>query len=359
MNQLTGKLNIVAAIAAKDILDAFKYRLVFGLIAAIFLLGLLPGMIVWAIEPPYTDVVIYDQGNSSLVLALDEAEEFRVQQVQSIQILSAYLYNTFEPKLGLVIPAGYDQAQASGQALELQGYVTWADRSRAQSMKSEMEGNIEVLIGAPVVIQLTGKTLYPPPGDNLYAGLLALNAVTVILLMGILLVPNLIIEEKQSRTLEALLVSPASNSQVVAGKALAGSFYVLVAAIIIFGINWRAIVHWELILFFTLGAAAFSVAVGMVLGNSFERQQDTVGISMVLIVLLIGALLALKLSLDLPDFLVSLIRWVPSVPLAEIFEFVFLEHVDWAAVWWGLGMILLVSAPFYALAVWQVRRLDR
>ena len=48
----------------------------------------------------------------------------------------------------------------------------------------------------------------------------------------------------KNKTLEALLVSPASAGQVVLGKALAGSFYVLLGGGLFFGLNWAAVTNW-------------------------------------------------------------------------------------------------------------------
>ena len=45
---------------------------------------------------------------------------------------------------------------------------------------------------------------------------------------ALMLIPYLMLEEKQTKTLDALLTSPASPGQVVLGKALAGFFYILV-----------------------------------------------------------------------------------------------------------------------------------
>ena len=62
----SGKLidgfHIVWAIAAKDILEALKSRLVVSLVAILCLLVLLPRMLAWAIDPPYTVVAVYDLG---------------------------------------------------------------------------------------------------------------------------------------------------------------------------------------------------------------------------------------------------------------------------------------------------------
>ena len=159
--------------------------------------------------------------------------------------------------------------------------------------------------------------------------------------------------------MEALLVSPTSISQVVVGKALAGLFYVMVAAVVVFAINWSGVVHWEMALLFMLGIGVFTVAVGLVLGSFFERQQDVVGLTMLLIVIFIGTLFVDMLGLDIPMAVQAILPWVPSVALAEILRFVFLENIPWEAALVKLGRVLAISALLYAVVVLKVRRSDR
>jgi ABC-2 type transport system permease protein len=166
--------------------------------------------------------------------------------------------------------------------------------------------------------------------------MVTVTPVTVILMMGINLVPALLFEEKGTKTLEALLVSPASISQVVVGKALAGLFYVIVSAGVVFAINWTGVVHWDVAILFVLGIGVFSVGVGLVLGSFFERQQDVVGLTMVLLVVFIGALFVDMLSL-----------------------YIFLEYTPWLEIWVKLGSVGIISILLYILVVWKVRREDR
>ena len=178
-------------------------------------------------------------------------------------------------------------------------------------------------------------------------------------MMGVQLVPTLIFEEKQTKTMDALLVSPASISQVVVGKALAGLFYVLVSAGVMFAINWAGVVHWEVALLFVLGIGVFSVGVGLVLGSFFERQQDVASLTVLLLVVFIGALFVDMLGLDMPAVVQAMLAWVPSVALAEILRFVFLESTPWVQVWTNLGSVLGISLLLYGGVVWKVRRSDR
>jgi len=230
---------------------------------------------------------------------------------------------------------------------------------KAPQLIIDYEEQIEELVGQPVSINVEGNIVYPPADSALWLLMTAITPVIVILMMGIQLVPTLLFEEKQTKTMAALLVSPASISQVVVGKALVGFFYVMVAASVVFAINWVGVVHWEMVLLFVLGTGIFSVGVGLVLGSFFERQQDAVGLTMLLIVFFIGALFASMLGLDMPAVAQAMLPWVPSVALAEIIRFVFLENVPREQALAQFGSVLAISALLYALVVWKVRRSDR
>ncbi len=189
--------------------------------------------------------------------------------------------------------------------------------------------------------------------------LAAINLVVVILIIGIVLVPNLLFEEKQAKTLQALLVSPASISQVVIGKALAGLFYVLVTAVVVFGISWADVTQWGAVLVFVIAGGIFSVALGLVLGSFYEKPQDVAGWITVLLVVFIGAIFVKMVGLKLPPFVESILPWVPSVALAEICRLGFADIAPTSLISLNLCMILTVSLPLYALVVWRIRRSDR
>jgi hypothetical protein len=76
-------------------------------------------------------------------------------------------------------------------------------------------------------------------------------------------------------------------------------------------------------------------------------------------VVFIGALFANMLGMDIPMVVQTMLPWVPSVALAEIIRFVFLETVPWWQVLVNLGSVLAISTLLYAVVVWKVRRSDR
>jgi len=188
---------------------------------------------------------------------------------------------------------------------------------------------------------------------------LTITIMTMMLTIGISLVPFLLFEEKQTKTLDALLVSPAGISQVIIGKALAGFFYVLVTAGIVFAIYWTGVVNWGLASLFVLSIGLFSVALGLVLGSFFERQQEVTGLITLLLVLFIGAMLISMLDLQVPKLIEAIVPIIPSVALGELFSAAFSADPPLVKTIWNLITVLVISFLLYIMVIWKIRRLDR
>lgn len=354
-------LHIIAAITWKDILDAFSNKIILSMIIAMVIMLLVPKGMALIIVPPYTDVVIFDHNSSRLVSALDDSPQFRVQQVDSIDELEQAISSLglgIGAKLGLVVPADFDIHLESEQQLELEGYISWSNRNQATELKTDIENQISDLLDRPVQINLERNFVYPPADMTLMLGILTITLVTLILLIGISLVPFLLFEEKQTKTLDALLVSPASISQVVIGKALAGFFYVLVTAGAVFAIYWTGIVNWGLATLFVLCTGLFSVAVGLALGSFFERQQEVSGLIMVLLVFFIAAMFVELLEFELPLFIRVIIPLIPSVALGKVFVASFSNGAPVSTFLWNIVSVVCISILLYAAVIWKNKRLD-
>ena len=122
---------------------------------------------------------------------------------------------------------------------------------------------------------------------------------------------------------------------------------------------WAEVIHWDMVLLFVISGGIFSVAVGLILGSFFEKQQDVVGWISVLLVILLGTILVKVFGLDLPVLVESILPWMPSIALAEICRAAFSEEYSATQVWNNLWIVLSLSLPLYALAIWKVRRSDR
>jgi ABC-2 type transport system permease protein len=352
-------LNITWAIASKDIVDALRNKVVVSMIIMLSILLLVPKMLPLIFEQPQTTLPVYDMGNSSLVADLRNNPDISVQRLHSEQEFHKALCGAIYPLIGLQIPADFDQLLAMGKQVEFQGYVCWNKRHQVSELEPKLEGILSQSLELPVTIHIEGNIVYPPSSGVLSFSLATINSVLMILMMGVFLVPSLLFEEKEAKTIQALLVSPASIGQVVIGKALAGSFYILVTAVMIFVISWADVIHWDMLILFVIGGGIFSVAVGLVLGSFYEKQQDMVGWMTAILLLLVGAIVVKMLGVELPALVENILPWVPSVALAEICRAAFSETVPVTQVLNDLWIVLTVSLPLYALVIWKVRRSDR
>jgi ABC-2 type transport system permease protein len=91
---------------------------------------------------------------------------------------------------------------------------------------------------------------------------------------GALVVPLLLVEEKEKRTLDFLLTSPASLTEIIAGKALTGVVYSFLIPGLLLAINHKLIGNWPLTLLTVLLGLLFVVAVGLFMGSLFQNTMQ-------------------------------------------------------------------------------------
>lgn len=356
------RLNIIWTIATKDVVDALRNKLIMSLIIGLTLMLIMPKVMGLAIDPPYTSVLVFDPGSSLLAAELEDSPQYRMIRVNSISNLEEAIGSSMTGlgvEFGVAIPPDFNQIVENGEAAELEGYLVWANRGKGEQLRSEFELGFADLMDEPVQINIEGNLVYPPSNSPLFLSILTWTSVIVILSMGLNLVPHLLFEEKQTKTLDALMVSPASAGEVVAGKALAGLFYILVTAGVVFAINWSGVVHWKIAALFAIVSGMFCVALGLVLGSFYERQQEIVGLTMILLVVLVGALFINAMDLEIPAFIQALLPWMPSVALSDILQLSYLEIVPSDQLWQSLGSLFGFSILLFALVIWKVRRLDK
>jgi ABC-2 type transport system permease protein len=361
-SKFSDSLYIILTIASKDILDAIKNRMVVSQIIVVTFILLTVKGLSWVIQPPYTQIMVFDPGNSYLTQVLEDSPDFDVQHAASVEELQQVIGNMgfgLGAELGIAIPDDFDLILDSGDQSEISGYISWANRTKAPALKSEMESALQELTGRSVIVDIEGNIISPPPEIGLLGGLITVFAVTIILLMGIILVPNLVLEEKETRTMEALLISPASISQVVVGKALAGFFYILVTSAIVYIIYWTGVVHWGLTLLFVLASGLFSVALGLTFGMIFNSQQEMTGWLSLTLIVITGSIFIVLIGLDMPDLIETLIKFIPSVALAKIFWASFSTQAEINQVWMNMTIVVVFSVILYGFIIWKVRQLDR
>jgi hypothetical protein len=178
-------------------------------------------------------------------------------------------------------------------------------------------------------------------------------------MVGMMVIPHMMIEERQHKTIDALMISPANGAHIIAAKALTGSVYTLNVLFIALLFNWQLIEHTWLFLLAGVSGAFFSISLGIMLGLGIEtRQQLVLWAWVALIPLLLPVVLSLMDDL-FPVWLIMIFKWVPTAALFRIFR------TSMAGVftpeYFAPQMVSLAvgTAMFLLIDLWLIRRLDR
>ena len=355
-------LRIILAITSKDLLDAIKSKTTLSiLLSALFV------VVIYQVLPKFERpsnlpvVLVYDAGDSALLPALKRSPNLDIYTGYTSQAqLERKLVGGDVPELALTIPPDFDQGLGRGEPPALEGYVQhWVSDSDAAQLRTQAEQEIARIVGHPVKVHLEGNLVYPTPDSGGRSFLTSLAVLIAVTMIGLGLAPHLLVEEKQTRTLDALLVSPAGSGHMVIAKALTGLFYCLLAAAVVLALNANLVLHWGLAIAAVILSGLFVVSVGLLLGSLVGARQVLPVWNMVaMTVLLLPLFLAIMKDL-LPPVAGAIFDWIPTVILSRVLRGSFSR--DLASMAFSLELLVVAACTAAAMAAvaWAVRRSDR
>ena len=357
IRNFTDNIYMAWAIGSKDIVDALKNK---NTRTNIVLLIFIVVFFYWSSTPrPFDkriDVAIYDEGNSSLTdlpTQLGDGYSFRFYEASSLQEMERMMGYK---QLGIVIPSDFDRALEADGEPELSGYILWVHRTRVSDLELKYSDKLSELLGQPVRVNIGQNFVIPQP--DVETSTVQFTILFAVFWMAVTVVPFLMMEEKQTRTMDALLVSPASAGQVIMGKAIAGAFYVLLSGGLFFALNWAYVTYWGLALLAFLCTALFSIGVALALGVFIKSpQQIRLWMFPIVAVLLVPAFFALEPNLTAN--LKAIFSWLPTTALVKMFQFALSSHAPLSQLLKNLAIALGSTALVFAVVIWKVRRADR
>ena len=187
-------------------------------------------------EPP-PRLAVVDQGSSTVtsqLLRLDGVEVDVLDDEQSLRdAVEAHDYDA-----GLLLPPDLDDALATGTTVPLRFYVS--GQSLASTRVVLAVTTLEQLRaaagqgpGTEVVVTRVGDRDYVP----IETRLLPFIVLYAVLIAGLFLPATSLVEEREQRTLDALLVTPLRVSEVLVGKATLGVLLAVVMGWVTLAIN--------------------------------------------------------------------------------------------------------------------------
>jgi len=357
IEKLKDNLYVAWAIGSKDIVDALKQR---GTRVNILLMLVMVVFFYWisTVRPwdKSIEVVVYDEGDSGLFVGtaqLSDGYEIRHIEVSSLGQMKR---NMRYEHWGLVVPADFEQTLASGGEPTLTGYLLWVNRGKVAELEALYSSKLSEHLGQPVRVEI--GTSIVVPSSEIGTTMVNLHILFATLFVAMLLVPALMLEERLTKTLDALLVSPAGVGQVAMGKALAGFFYVVLSGGLFFALNWAHVTNWGLALLGFLLCALFSIGLALAAGSLARTpQQLAIWMAPVMILLIVPSVFA-GFS-DLAPGLKVIFSWLPTTALVSIIQYSFSDSAPMGQLLTNLAIVVVSTALVFAVVVWKVRRADR
>lgn len=357
----TGHLHLVWALATKDIVDALKTKTTLTTIVISLLMVLFYRYFpMLTADGDTLNVLLYAESESALVTELERSPGLAVYSYDSRERLMEVFAGAENVELAVVIPETAVAQQEGGEPITIEGHVMyWVDEAQRAEIKALVEDDLSREFGQPVTLNLSGNDVYFDAGTFFFAFSSTIALLFVTLMIGISIVPNLMVEEKQTKTLDALMVSPASAGHLVAGKAIAGLFYGLLGSAVVLVVFGYLIIQLELAILAAVLATLFMVAIGLLLGSYVTVRAQLQLVAWFVVVPLLIPVILVALEGLVPTGAIAVMKWIPTVLIAKIFRLSLTPNASFTQFGAALAVTTVSTLGLLALVVWVVRRRDR
>ncbi len=355
-------LRIIWTIATKDIIGSLKNLTFLGIVIGVGLLMLGSQALSFLTRANSKPRAYYfDPGKSIIIREIVRHRELDFFPAESFQDMMHIVGSSATPVLGLVIPANFDQDINNNSPVIIEGYrIHWANPTEISSIKNYFEDVLSTKVGVPIQIFLIDENVHPASDGIGFTSMIRIGFVMGVMTIGLILVPLLITEEKENHTFDVLIISPAKISHILAGKAIAGMFYSLVAAVFMFLFTAHWIVHWGIAILAVLFGALCTVSIGLLLGSIFDNPiQINMWAGIFIVLFLFPVLLWPSFQIKLNTSLVYLIQVIPSFTMSKLIGVSFTKNITFNDLWGNLAASVTFIIVTLGLVYRQIIKMDK
>lgn len=215
---------------------------------------------------PPARLAVVDEGSSQVAVALREVPGIEVTEVDDVEQMRAAV-EAHDFDAGLVLPAGMDEALAADQPVAIEFVVS--GQSLASTRLVLGVTALDELRGASgdgdlvrVTVTTVGDETWVPVDDRV----LPLIVIYAVVIAGLFLPASSLVEERGSRTLDAMLVTPVRMADVLVAKAALGVLLAVLMGWVTLALNGAfGGQAWATTVFLVLGGVMMA-EVGLIMG---------------------------------------------------------------------------------------------
>lgn len=209
---------------------------------------------------------IVDEGRSRVTTAAEQIEGIEVTFLDEVTELRR-MVESHDLDAGMVLPPGFDAQVATGEQPDLLFFVS--GESLASNRVVLAVTTIDLVRGVSgseppvtVVVATVGDEDYVPVGDRLLPFMVAYAV-----MIAALFVPAAsLVDEREKRTIDAVLVTPTRISEVLVGKAAFAVTLAVIMGVVTLTLNAAFGGNpWAMVLFLLIGSVMMA-EIGLMLG---------------------------------------------------------------------------------------------
>lgn len=270
----------VMAIARKDAIDLLLNKSALGVLMTPIILAVVFLFVSKLVSGHTTNILVYNPGQSRLVQVVSGAfEPVKITETNSpVDVTAVFGANGSKRDaaydVGLIIPANFEGALRAGSHPQVSLYVDESNIDPHQTLllREAITNYARQVVNPQAPLALSTATINHPEVTDIGV-VLGNNYGAIVLLVsfmaGTALLPGLLIEEREKKTLRLLMAAPASYTDIVLGKVLVTFAYQLILSLVVLAImgNFTAQAQDALLLLYTLLGTCFSLALGLLIGG--------------------------------------------------------------------------------------------
>ncbi len=363
----------LAAVLRKELIQLLRDRIMLFLILYIYTADVL--MCTFALSFDVrnlpTAVADFDRSADSqrLIDGFGASGYFSIEHWTTREAELGGLLNRGEALAALVIPPGFSRRQAAGEAAAVQLLLDGSNANTASVAQGYAQRiaqdyaleRAQRAAGQPARLAVEHRPRIWYNSELKYAYFMLLSMIAVAgMLVGVITAAAGIVREKESGTIEQMLVTPVRPAEMIAAKMLPTLLVGLTAlfpSLLIAA--WVGVpLRGSLALFFLFSAVFLvsSMGIGILVATFAETLQQALLMSFFAlfpILFLSGTLVPVE---SMPWVLQYLAELSPLTHYMEALLGIFLKGVGLEVLWHPLAIIALISATLLALSIWRLRR---
>ena len=347
-------IRIIWAIARKDITNSLKNLVLLSVaLGVIVLVGSSQIGVLLQELSGYYIVYIYDTSSHNLAYSPRIPSTLRLSTVASDEELNRRLVYSPGPALGIKI------TDDNLQSLIVDAfYAHWTDQNEANNIAAITKQFLQLELAVEVSVQLSDDPVYPKSMTNPMVNSMSIMLIIALFAFCGSLVTTLIVEEKRRKTLDVLMVSPASVIDIIGGKAVAGMFYgVLTSCVTVLLFN-PYIIHWGIAVIVSLAGSMLAVVIGLFLGIFLNSYRSMNIYSAGMMFLLFLPLVFELLGMNATESFELLLQLFPIPALMDLTRMMYINSIQSDLLLLSIGVLILWIAGIGFSATWLVTRIN-